>query len=297
VGEAEADMALSKWFLCGWTGAFDKDETLAVSFAEKAARKGLASAEFAMGYYTEVGIGGSKDIEASRHWYTKAVQHGNPEAGLRLSSLSQPAPQVLSRLEHDQITDARLVRRRTQAYNEAAASGRAASVRADQSARVIRQVRAQATLTSPHAGTPLNPPASQVVQGPQQPPLVSNGSPPGAYHQGGYLPSNMHQRHGSLPTSMATPNPYPPHRHATSPPSLLNPNAPTNGRSSSASNVSQLQRRPSPNANQPAGAWPQMAPQITQVQGQHQRQPSGPATFADMGFQAGKARDKDCIVM
>jgi TPR repeat protein len=70
-GEIEADMALSKWFLCGSEGAFDKDESLAYTFAEKAARKGLPSAEFAMGYYTEVGVGGPKDIEAARKWYTR----------------------------------------------------------------------------------------------------------------------------------------------------------------------------------------------------------------------------------
>jgi TPR repeat protein len=70
-GEIEADMALSKWFLCGSEGAFDKDESLAFTFAEKAARKGLPSAEFAMGYYTEVGVGGAKDIEAARNWYTR----------------------------------------------------------------------------------------------------------------------------------------------------------------------------------------------------------------------------------
>jgi hypothetical protein len=64
-------MALSKWFLCGSEGAFDKDESLAYTFAEKAARKGLPSAEFAMGYYMEVGVGGPKDIEAARKWYTR----------------------------------------------------------------------------------------------------------------------------------------------------------------------------------------------------------------------------------
>ena len=73
-GEVEADMALSKWFLCGAEGAFDKDENLAFTFAEKAARKGLPSAEFAMGYYKEVGVGGVKDIEAAQTWY-QLVRH------------------------------------------------------------------------------------------------------------------------------------------------------------------------------------------------------------------------------
>ena len=38
--EVEVDMALSKWFLCGAQGAFDKGETLAFTFSEKAVRKG-----------------------------------------------------------------------------------------------------------------------------------------------------------------------------------------------------------------------------------------------------------------
>lgn len=70
-GETEADMALSKWFLCGSEGAFEKDEGLAWTFAEKAARKGLPNAEFAMGYYAEVGVGGPKDVEAAKKWYQK----------------------------------------------------------------------------------------------------------------------------------------------------------------------------------------------------------------------------------
>jgi len=73
-GEVEADMALSKWFLCGSEGSFEKDEVLAVTFAEKAAKKGLASAEFAMGYYCEVGVGTPKDINAARKWY-QLVSH------------------------------------------------------------------------------------------------------------------------------------------------------------------------------------------------------------------------------
>lgn len=75
-GEVEADMSLSKWFLCGAEGCFDKDEALAYTFAEKAARKGLATAEFAMGYYNEVGVGGVKDLEGARKWYQRVRAHG-----------------------------------------------------------------------------------------------------------------------------------------------------------------------------------------------------------------------------
>ena len=52
-GEIEADMELSKWFLCGADGIFAKNEDLARTFAEKAARKGHPNGCFAMGYYFE----------------------------------------------------------------------------------------------------------------------------------------------------------------------------------------------------------------------------------------------------
>ncbi|KAG6821242.1 hypothetical protein H0H93_002352 [Arthromyces matolae] len=120
-GEVEADMALSKWFLCGSgggdgeDGGFDKDESLAFTFADKAARKGLPSAEFAMGYYAEVGVGCPKDLGTAIQWYRKAQIHGNSDASERLSALSQPSPNALSRQQHDTITENKLVRKRTMA--------------------------------------------------------------------------------------------------------------------------------------------------------------------------------------
>ncbi len=52
-GEVEADMALSKWFLVGAEGCFEKNEKMARTFASKAAKSGLASGCFALGYYYE----------------------------------------------------------------------------------------------------------------------------------------------------------------------------------------------------------------------------------------------------
>jgi TPR repeat protein len=73
-GEIEADMALSKWFLCGSEGSFNKDKSLAFTLAEKAARKALPSAEFTMGYYMKVSVSGLKDIDAVLKWYTHISQ-------------------------------------------------------------------------------------------------------------------------------------------------------------------------------------------------------------------------------
>ena len=73
-GDAEAEMALSKWLLCGSEDTFERDEALAVWYAESAAKRGLPSAMFAMGYYTEVGVGCEKDVLTAQKWYQR-VRH------------------------------------------------------------------------------------------------------------------------------------------------------------------------------------------------------------------------------
>ena len=55
LGEPEAEMAISKWFLCGHEGVFEKNEELAFTYAQRAANSGLATAEFALGrFYTPI---------------------------------------------------------------------------------------------------------------------------------------------------------------------------------------------------------------------------------------------------
>ncbi len=114
-GEIEADMALSKWFLCGAESYFDKNETLAYTFADKAARKGLASAEFALGYYHEVGVGTTRNVELARKWYRKAAAKDNADAKERLQALQGPQAHGFTRQQHEAVMDDKLVRKRTQA--------------------------------------------------------------------------------------------------------------------------------------------------------------------------------------
>jgi TPR repeat protein len=52
-GEGEAEMAISKWFLCGHEGVFEKNEQLAYEYARRAAASGLGTAEFAIGDATK----------------------------------------------------------------------------------------------------------------------------------------------------------------------------------------------------------------------------------------------------
>ncbi|KAM3072068.1 hypothetical protein ACMFMF_007462 [Clarireedia jacksonii] len=100
-GEAEADMAISKWFLCGYEGVFDKNEKLAYTYAQRAAETEMATAEFAMGYFYEIGMYVSKDLQKAQEWYNKAARHGNQDALGRIDSIKRN--NVLSKSEHEAV--------------------------------------------------------------------------------------------------------------------------------------------------------------------------------------------------
>lgn len=340
-GEIEADMALSKWFLCGSEGAFEKDESLAFTFAEKAARKGLASAEFAMGYYTEVGVGGSKDIEAARIWYTRvskaawylfpylmyglssctqASQHGNTDATERLAALSQPAPVVLSRQEHDNLTETTLVRKRTQAKQRSDARGgpRQGGRPRPNGQQVVANIRKNSLAYRPGPGrgyaampAPADDYAVPRLPIAQVPPLGGPGPRPPIQPgpvPGGYTPPSRQQPLpgpqppqgnnnpglGGYPSPRMPPQqPYPQLARPPSQPTLGGGGAGPSGRrpmrvGSGGSPPSQpatvRTRTPSPSAlSDPPVARPPPA--------------KGPATFQEMGFQSSKLEEKDCVIM
>jgi len=105
-GEPEADMAISKWFLCGYDGTFEKNEELAFTYAQRAAQTGLATAEFALGYFYEIGICIPADLKQSRSWYEKAADHGNKDAVARIEGISRS--KTLSRKDHDKVAVAKI---------------------------------------------------------------------------------------------------------------------------------------------------------------------------------------------
>jgi TPR repeat protein len=72
-GEPEAELALSGWYLTGSRGVLDQSDAEAYLWARKAAMKEYAKAEFAMGYYSEVGIGCRADLEDAKRWYGRAA--------------------------------------------------------------------------------------------------------------------------------------------------------------------------------------------------------------------------------
>ena len=100
-GELEAEMAISKWFLCGHEGVFDKNEELAFTYAQRAAVDGLATAQFAVGYFYEVGIYVNMDLKEAKEWYRKADENGNKDAKKRIEAVSRS--KTISRKDHENI--------------------------------------------------------------------------------------------------------------------------------------------------------------------------------------------------
>ena len=72
-GDAEAELALSGWYLTGSEGILKQSDSEAYLWARRAANKGLNKAEYAVGYYAEVGIGIKQDIEFAKKWYMRAA--------------------------------------------------------------------------------------------------------------------------------------------------------------------------------------------------------------------------------
>ncbi|ESA41984.1 chitin synthase regulator 3, variant 1 [Neurospora crassa OR74A] len=105
-GQSEAALGVSRWFLFGFEGAFSKNEALAYKYALDAANAGLATGEFAMGYYHEIGIHVQKNVIEARKWYEKAADHGNKDAMTRLDSLSQS--KTLTKQDHETTTLTRI---------------------------------------------------------------------------------------------------------------------------------------------------------------------------------------------
>ncbi|KIK36716.1 hypothetical protein CY34DRAFT_811059 [Suillus luteus UH-Slu-Lm8-n1] len=277
-GEVEADMALSKWFLCGAEGAFDKDESLAFTFAEKAARRGLPSAEFAMGYYKEVGVGGEKDIQESMKWYSLAAEHGNTDAVERIAALNQIIPQALSRQEHDTITENQLVRKRTQARERSSAQPRMSAEDGRQVMEMARKssiVRQQSPPQAPAHMTSLVENSSPSAIPQQLPPQQQ----PQRQFVGQHRYTLVDPGSGAAPPppSQQT-QPQPAYaRAAGRPPGQRQGSGPPQGQA-------QVQGAPSDRAPTPQGAT---------------RPPGSkpPTTFAEMGIQGAKLEEKECIIM
>jgi len=250
-----------------------------------------------MGYYCEVGIGGPVDVQKAITWYQKAEGHGNADAVGRLQALAQPQPQALSRQEHDNITDDKLVRKRTQAKQRSDANatqpnGNNGPRRRGDGRQVIDVIRKN-TLTS-------YPEEPSMPSGPSGPPAGAPGPP----RQGRYPgPGGHAQEHSySTPVTAATPRPQrvggqdPKHRYTLSD-APLGPPVMAAAQGGGGRTQSPARLGPGPNPNSRPNSSTSFNNPGRPVDGGGRPGKPGPATFAEMGFQGAKAEDKDCVIM
>lgn len=87
--DGESELALSGWYLTGSEGVLKQSDSEAYLWARRAATKGIPKAEYAVGYYSEVGIGVDADIDEAKRWYMRAAAQGNKRAMMRLTELKQ----------------------------------------------------------------------------------------------------------------------------------------------------------------------------------------------------------------
>lgn len=90
-GDHTAELALSGWYLTGSDGILERSDQEAYLWARKAATSEppLSKALFAMGYYTEQGIGCPQSVEEAKKWYTRAAFYKFPKAVERLEELKK----------------------------------------------------------------------------------------------------------------------------------------------------------------------------------------------------------------
>lgn len=95
--EHQSELALSGWYLTGSDGVLNQSDTEAYLWARKAAVAGLPKAEYAMGYFTEVGIGIQPNLEDAKRWYWRAAAQDFPKARERLEDLKRMGKNAIPR--------------------------------------------------------------------------------------------------------------------------------------------------------------------------------------------------------
>jgi TPR repeat protein len=92
-GDRDACFALTAWYLVGSPDILPQSDEQAYIWAMRAAELGLAKAEYAIGYFSEKGIGCEKDKDVGMAWYQKAASHGDKRALDRLQMKETTSPE------------------------------------------------------------------------------------------------------------------------------------------------------------------------------------------------------------
>ena len=192
----------------------------------------------------------------------QAAAHGNADAQERLAALDHPVPQALSRIEHDSITESKLVRKRTQAKQRSDAMGASQQRRPTMPGpdvnQIVEDIRQQGGGRPPQAHAATLPPNANPQQKPPRQGI--------AHHQ--------QQRYSLSDTG------YKP------PPS----GAGGVGRGGGGRIVSNPMAPQSQSPSQATTPLPAVSAP-TPASGVKYN------TFAEMGVQSAKAEDKECVIM
>lgn len=104
------------------------------------------------------------------------MQHGNQDAQDRLTALSQPDPNSLSRQQHEVLTETTLVRKRTQAKQRSDASGQRPTDRPD-GRKIVENVRKSSMLMPIVLENDRPPPMPSAPSMPSMPPQQQQPKP------------------------------------------------------------------------------------------------------------------------
>lgn len=86
-GHPAAMMGLCAWYMVGAEPILEQDPEEAYEWARRAAELGYVKAQYAVGYFTEMGIGCRRDILEANVWYVKAADAGDERASQRLAAI------------------------------------------------------------------------------------------------------------------------------------------------------------------------------------------------------------------
>lgn len=86
-GHPLAMMALCAWYMVGAEPVLERDEYEAYEWAKRAAEAGLPKAQYAVAYFTEMGVGCRRDPLEANVWYVRAADAGDERAKHRLAAI------------------------------------------------------------------------------------------------------------------------------------------------------------------------------------------------------------------
>ncbi|POR38225.1 Protein SKT5 [Tolypocladium paradoxum] len=88
-GHAAGMMGLCAWYMVGAAPILEKDEEEAYEWSHRSAELGFVKAQYAVGYFTEMGIGCRRDVLEANVWYVKAADAGDERAKVRLAAIQK----------------------------------------------------------------------------------------------------------------------------------------------------------------------------------------------------------------